>query len=60
VSDDDDAKEEGRVLAVHIGHSANCSSIGSVIDLLFLSSTAAAALVSAITLIVVHERKRDE
>lgn len=37
---------EGRVLSVHFGRSANCSSIGSIIDFLFLSTVAASAVVA--------------
>ena len=38
------------VLSVHLGHSANCSSVGSVVDFLFLSSAAAATILTAIQL----------
>jgi hypothetical protein len=38
------------ILSVHLGHSANCSSVGSVVDFLFLSSAAAATILTAIQL----------
>ncbi len=41
---------EGRVLSVHFGRSANCSSVGSVVDVLFLSSTAGAAILAGLAL----------
>lgn len=40
---------EGRVLVVRRGAGANCSSIGSAVEMLFLSATAGAALVAAVT-----------
>lgn len=50
--DDIDDIAEGEVLSVHLGHSANCSSVGSIVDFLFLSSVAGAAVVSAIAVIL--------
>lgn len=41
--------DEGRVLVVRRGAGANCSSIGSAVEMLFLSATAGAALVAAVT-----------
>jgi hypothetical protein len=40
-------EEPGAVLSVHFGRSANCSSIGSIVDFLFLSTVAASAVVAA-------------
>lgn len=37
------------VLVVRRGPGANCSSIGSAVEMLFLSATAGAALLSAVT-----------
>lgn len=37
------------ILAVRAGHGANCSSVGSVVDLLFAASVGAGALLVAIT-----------
>jgi hypothetical protein len=39
----------GRVLAVRMGPGANCSSIGSAVEILFLSATAGAALIAAVS-----------
>jgi hypothetical protein len=50
----------GKVLSVHPGHSANCSSIGSVVDFLFLSGTAGAALLSAVTALLTAEPAQEE
>jgi hypothetical protein len=36
------------VRAVRIGHGANCSSIGSVVDVLFVSAAVGGAIVAAI------------
>lgn len=47
----DDAREELRpehVRAVRLGHGANCSSVGSVIDVLFVSSVVVGATFAAI------------
>ncbi|UJR82441.1 hypothetical protein [Sandaracinus amylolyticus] len=46
MSDADDG--EGEVLSVHLGTSANCSSIGSYVDYLFLSATASGAILAAV------------
>ena len=40
--------EERGIRAVRIGHGANCSSIGSVIDTLFASAVVGAAIFAAI------------
>lgn len=40
-------KAEDHVLAVRRGPGANCSSIGSAVEMLFLSATAGAALLAA-------------
>ena len=49
---------QGRVLSVHLGESANCSSVGSVIDILFVSTVAASALLAAV--VVLLEKKAAE
>lgn len=36
------------VLAVRAGHGANCSSVGSLVDVLFLTSVASGALLVAV------------
>lgn len=46
----DEAKREvdaKNVRAVRVGHGANCSSIGSVVDALFASAAIGAALIAA-------------
>ncbi len=50
--------ETDGILQVHLGRSANCSSIGSVVDYLFLSGLASASL---LTLVAAHlgERRDD-
>ena len=45
-AEDDDL--ESHILAVHLGHAANCSSLGSVVDFLFVSAVAGAALLAAV------------
>ncbi|MBX3250943.1 MAG: hypothetical protein KF901_27450, partial [Myxococcales bacterium] len=55
---DDDAT--GEVLEVHFGRAASCSSVGSVIDFLFVSTVAGAALVSSLAVLLAREgKKRD-
>ncbi|NOY93645.1 MAG: hypothetical protein GXP55_20865 [Deltaproteobacteria bacterium] len=44
--EDDDM--DSHILAVHLGHAANCSSVGSVVDFLFVSAVAGAALLAAV------------
>ncbi len=38
----------GAILSVHLGRSANCSSVGSVVDVLFMSSVAGTAILGAL------------
>jgi hypothetical protein len=48
---DDDARrdiEPASVRQVRVGHGANCSSIGSVIDTLFATATVGAAVFAAV------------
>lgn len=54
-------------LAVRLGHGANCSSVGSVIDTLFLGATVGGAILAAVcaamkseTVTVVGGTKPDE
>ena len=54
----DAAPEQGRVLSIHLGESANCSSVGSVIDILFVSTVAASAVLAAV--VVLLEKKADD
>ena len=63
---DDGAGERGRVLSVHLGQSANCSSVGSVIDVLFVSTVAASAILAAVVVLLEKsaaertEKKKDD
>ena len=43
-----DSKSEEHVRAVRAGHGANCSSIGSVVDLLFAAAAVGSALFVAV------------
>ena len=45
---DRDGPQERHVLAVRLGHGANCSSIGSVIDTLFATATVGSAVFAAV------------
>lgn len=49
---------EGRVLAVHLGHSANCSSVGSVVDALFVSGVIGSAVLAALAVLVRRDADR--
>jgi hypothetical protein len=40
--------EVEHILAVRVGHGANCSSIGSVVDTLFATATVGAAVFAAV------------
>lgn len=51
---------EGRVLSVHFGRAASCSSVGSVIDVLFLSTVAGAAVISALGVWLAREANEAE
>lgn len=44
------------VLAVRVGHGGNCSSVGSVIDTLFLGAAAGAAVFAAICAAMQEEK----
>jgi hypothetical protein len=47
-----------RILAVRLGHGANCSSIGSVIDTLFITALAGGAIFAAIVAALGNEPVR--
>ena len=51
--------EDGRVLSVHVGESANCSSVGSVVDVLFVSAVAATAILAATVVLLAEAKKKD-
>ena len=44
---------------VRLGHGANCSSVGSVIDTLFLSAAAGAAIFAVVCAAVEDEKARE-
>lgn len=44
--------DDERVLCVHFGRSANCSSIGSVIDVLFVSGVAGTAVLASLAVLL--------
>jgi hypothetical protein len=44
----DDSSEDDGVLVVRRGPGANCSSIGSAVEMLFLSATVGAAVLAAV------------
>ncbi len=46
------------VRAVRLGHGANCSSIGSVIDTLFATATVGAAVFAAVVAALAKEQVR--
>jgi len=48
------------VRAVRLGHGGNCSSVGSVIDTLFLSAVVGGAIFAAVCASVEEEKKADE
>ena len=50
--------EAKNVRAVRLGHGANCSSVGSVIDTLFLTAAAGAAVFAAICAAMKDEEVR--
>jgi hypothetical protein len=54
---DDQAHARG-IRAVRLGHGANCSSVGSVIDTLFLTAAAGGALLAAIAAALASEPVR--
>ena len=47
------------VRSVRLGHGANCSSVGSVIDTLFLGAVAGGAIFAAVCAAVEEERASD-
>ncbi len=55
VTDSGDPALEG-VLCVHFGRSANCSSIGSVVDVLFVSGVVGTAVLASVAVLLGGER----
>lgn len=47
-SEEREVIEPEQIRAVRLGHGANCSSVGSVVDTLFVSAAAAGAIFAAI------------
>ncbi|MCB9603840.1 MAG: hypothetical protein H6720_26265, partial [Sandaracinus sp.] len=54
------ADESGEVLAVHFGRAASCSSVGSVVDVLFLSTVAGAAVLSSLAVLLARRDGTNE
>jgi hypothetical protein len=50
--------EEAQIRVVRVGHGANCSSIGSVIDTLFVTALAGGAIFAAIAAALASEPVR--
>jgi hypothetical protein len=42
----------GHILSVHLGHGANCSSVGSVVDVLFASAVAGSAVLASMAILL--------
>jgi hypothetical protein len=55
MSDDANEPREENVKRVRVGHGANCSSVGSVIDVLFASAVAGSALYAAVAAALAKE-----
>lgn len=55
-----DPDDEDAVLSVHFGRSANCSSIGSVIDVLFVSGVVGTALLASLAILLGGERSEPD
>jgi len=47
--------DEVHIVAVRVGHGANCSSVGSVIDTLFVTATVGGALLAAVAAAMAKE-----
>jgi hypothetical protein len=58
LSDDVKRLDPATVRAVRIGHGANCSSIGSVVDTLFVSAAVGGAILAAICAAMANEPAR--
>ena len=54
----DPADLSDHVVRVRLGHGANCSSIGSVVDTLFATATAGAAIFAAVVAALAREPVR--
>lgn len=48
------------VRAVRLGHGANCSSVGSVVDTLFVSAVVGGAIFAAVCAAIEEEKAKDE
>ncbi len=56
--DGDSRTSSEHVLRVRLGHGANCSSIGSVVDTLFVTATVGAAVFAAVVAALAKEPVR--
>jgi len=48
VSDEAEREDDASLRVVRLGHGANCSSIGSVVDTLFISAAVGGAILAAV------------
>jgi hypothetical protein len=56
----DERETAKHVRKVRLGHGANCSSVGSVIDTLFATAVVGTAIYAAVAAALERERKSDE
>jgi len=57
-SDSDSGPGSGHVVRVRVGHGANCSSVGSVVDTLFLGAAVGGAILAAVCAAIGREEVR--
>lgn len=60
MDEEDDRDLTDGVVAVHLGRSANCSSVGSIVDVLFVSSVVGTALLGAMAVLLRGSKRGDE
>lgn len=58
-SREESREPEGEVLSIHFGRSANCSSVGSVVDVLFVSSTVGMAILASAAILLRRPARND-
>ncbi len=59
VNDPSETRADDDVLSVHFGRSANCSSIGSVVDVLFVSGVVGTAMLASVAVLLGGAREAD-
>lgn len=60
MSEEERQVDASNVLVVREGHGANCSSIGSVIDTLFVAQVAAGAIIAAVVASLANDAPESE